>query len=134
MKQPLKEMLKKIGGAHLLKEYDDKVATYSSDLGDYIKILKPKINGWKFGMEHMTGSWYWEHPKFEDIIYATWGWEGKNQVPLQSSDGEDLGTIKLKLTPKESLEDQLDVKKDVKKYIQAMKKELPKLQKKLLEY
>ena len=118
----------------LLLEYDDKVAKYSSELGKYIKLLKPKINGWKFDEEYMSGSWYWEHPKFEDIIYATWGWEGKNKIPVESSDGQDLGTIKLKLTPKESLEDQLDVKKDVKKYIQAMKKEIPKLQKKLLEY
>ena len=55
-------------------------------------------------------------------------------IPLESSDGMDLGKIKLKLTPKESLENQLDIKKDVKKYIDTMKKELPKLQRKLLEY
>ena len=28
----------------LLLEYNDKVATYSNELGAYIKILKPKIN------------------------------------------------------------------------------------------
>ena len=118
----------------LLLEYNDKVATYSIKLGDYIKILKPRINGWKFDVEYMSGSWYWYHPKFEDVIYATWGWEGKNYIPVETSDGVSFKDIKLKLKPKESLEDQLDVKKDVKKYIQAMKKELPKIQKKLLEY
>ena len=113
---------------------NQKVENYSLELGDYIKILKPNIRGWKFGVERMTGSWYWEHSKFEDVVYATWGWSGKNAIPLQSSDGMDLGKINLKLKPKESLEDQLDVKKDVKKYINAMKKELPKIQKKLLQY
>ena len=113
---------------------NQKVENYSLELGDYIKILKPNIRGWKFGVERMTGSWYWEHSKFEDVVYATWGWTGKNAIPLQSSDGMDLGKINLKLKPKESLEDQLDVKKDVKKYIDAMKKELPKIQKKLLQY
>ena len=134
MKKPLKEMLKKIGGGHLLKEYNKKVENYSLELGDYIKLLKPKIKGWKFGVERMTGSWYWEHSKFEDVVYATWGWEGKNEIPLQSSDGEYLGRVKLKLTPKESLESKLDVKKDVKKYLDAMKKEFPKIEKKLLKY
>ena len=28
----------------LLLEYNDKVATYSNELGAYIKILKPKMN------------------------------------------------------------------------------------------
>tara|TARA_B100000287_G_scaffold395797_1_gene410923 strand:+ start:147 stop:518 length:372 start_codon:yes stop_codon:yes gene_type:complete len=118
----------------ILLEYDNKIAKYSSDLGDYIKILKPRINGWKFDVEYMSGSWYWEHPKFEDVVYATWGWEGQNKIPVETSDGKSLKSINLKLKPKESLEDQLDVKKDVKKYIQTMKKELPKIQKQLLEY
>ena len=118
----------------LLLEYNDKVAKYSLELGDYIKLLKPRVKGWKFDVEYMSGSWYWEHPKFEDVIYATWGWEGKNHIPLESSDGQDLGSIKLNLKPKDSLESKLDIKKDVKKYIQAMKKELPKIEKKLLSY
>ena len=118
----------------ILLEYDNKIAKYSSDLGDYIKILKPRINGWKFDVEYMSGSWYWEHPKFEDVVYATWGWEGQNKIPVEISDGKSLKSINLKLKPKESLEDQLDVKNDVKKYIQTMKKELPKIQKQLLEY
>ena len=114
----------------ILLEYDKKVAKYSDELGNYVKLLKPKIKGWKFGVERMTGSWYWEHSKFEDVIYATWGWEGKNEIPLQSSDNEYFGRVKLKLTPKESLESKLDVKK----YLDAMKKEIPKIEKKLLKY
>ena len=134
LKQPLKETLMKIGGKHLLKEYNDDVATYSNELGNYIRLLNPNIRGWKFGVEHMTGSWYWENRKFEDVIYATWGWEGKNQIPVETSDGESFKSIKLKLDPKKSLESKLDIKKDVKKYIDKMKKEIPKIQKKILEY
>ena len=118
----------------LLLEYDDKVANYSDELGNYITLLKPKVKGWSFSIQRMTGTWEWNHPKFEDAVYATWGWEGKNEIPLESSDGDDLGKIKLKLKPKESLESKLDVKKDVKKYLDAMKKEFSKIEKKLLEY
>ena len=117
----------------LLLEYNDKVAKYSDELGNYVKLLRPNIRGWKFDVERMTGSWYWEHKKIEPLVYATWGWDGRNMIALESSFGEDLGTAKLKLKPKESLKDQLDVKKDVKKYLDAMKKELPKIEKKLLK-
>ena len=72
--------------------------------------------------------------KFEDSVFATWGWDGKNQIPIESSDGHDCGTIKLKLTPKDSFKDKLDIKKDVKKYLDTMKKEFPKIEKKLLKY
>ena len=118
----------------LLLEYNDKVATYSNELGAYIKILKPKIKGWSFDVERMSGAWEWYHPKFEDSVFATWGWDGKNQIPIESSDGHDCGTIKLKLTPKDSFKDKLDIKKDVKKYLDTMKKEFPKIEKKLLRY
>jgi len=118
----------------LLLEYDKKVANYSDELGNYIQLLRPKVKGWSFSIQRMTGTWEWNHPKFEDAVYATWGWEGKNEIPLESSDGDDLGTIKLKLKPKESLESKLDVKKDVKKYLDAMKKEFSKIEKKLLNY
>ena len=118
----------------LLLEYDKKVANYSDELGNFIYLLKPKIKGWSFSIQRMTGTWEWNHPKFEDAVYATWGWEGKNEIPLESSDGDDLGKIKLKLKPKESLESKLDVKKDVKKYLDTMKKEFPKIEKKLLNY
>ena len=84
----------------LLLEYNDKVATYSNELGAYIKILKPKIKGWSFDVERMSGAWEWNHPKFEDAVYATWGWEGENnRIPYESSDGAYLGIGKLKLTP-----------------------------------
>jgi len=118
----------------LLLEYDNKVANYSDELGNYIQLLRPKVKGWSFSIQRMTGTWEWNHPKFEDAVYATWGWEGKNEIPLESSDGDDLGKIKLKLKPKESLESKLDVKKDVKKYLDAMKKEFSKIEKKLLNY
>ena len=134
MKQPLKEMLKKIGGGHLL-ENKAMVTYYSDALGNYIKQLRPTIRGWKFGIDRMTGSWEWENRKFENIIYATWGWEGKNEIPIESSDGEVFKAAKLKLTPpKEDTTDDKQLKKDAIKYINVMKKEFPKIQKKLLEY
>ena len=129
-KQPLRESLIKIGGGHLLKEYNDKVSKYSDELGGYIKLLRPNIRGWKFGEERMTGSWYWEHPKFEDVIYATWGWEGKNEIPLETSDGDAFKAVKLKLKASEP-EDEQNLKRDAKKYIDTMKKEIPKIEKKL---
>ena len=132
MKQPLKKMLKAIGGGHLLKE-DKMVTYYSGALGDYIYGLRPNIKGWKFDIERQTGSWEWSHSKFEDVVYATWGWEGKNVIPLESSDGLDLGTIKLKLKTSEP-EDEKNLKRDAKKYIDVMKKEFPKIQKKMLDY
>ena len=116
----------------LLLEYDKKVANYSDELGNFIYLLRPKIKGWSFSIQRMTGTWEWNHPKFEDAVYATWGWEGKNEIPLETSDGESFKAAKLKLKPKESLESKLDVKKDVKKYLDTMKKEFPKIEKKLL--
>ena len=64
---------------------------------------------------------------------------GRDNKVFKGSQDDKLGQylqkqFKLKLKPKESLEDQLDIKKDVKKYLDAMKKEFPKIQKKLLEY
>ena len=118
----------------LLLEYNDKVAKYSDELGEYLAQLRPSVKGWKFSIQRMTGTWEWNNRKFEDAVYATWGCEGKNEIPLESSDGDDLGKIKLKLKPKESLESKLDVKKDVKKYLDTMKKEFPKIEKKLLNY
>ena len=114
-------------------EYDDKVAKYSSELGKYIKLLKPKINGWKFDEEYMSGSWYWEHPKFEVVIYATWGWEGKNEIPVETGEGDSLPTIKQKFKGTDP-ENEKQLKIDAKKYIALMKKEIPKIEKKLLEY
>ena len=117
----------------LLLEYDAKVSTYSSELGNYIRLLSPKVKGWTFSIQRMTGTWEWNHPKFEDAIYATWGWEGKNEIPIETSDGESFKSIKLKLKVSEP-EDEKNLKRDAKKYIDAMKKEFPKIEKKLLEY
>ena len=77
LKQPLKETLMKIGGKHLLKEYNDDVATYSNELGAYIKILKPKIKGWSFDVERLSGAWEWYHPKFEDSVLSLKCWPFK---------------------------------------------------------
>ena len=123
----------------LLLEYNDKVAKYSDELGEYLTQLRPNVKGWKFSMQRMTGTWEWNHSKFEDAVYATWGWEGKNEIPVESSDGHDCGTIKLKLKlPKnvkgDDFSDEKQLKKDAKKYLDTMKKEFPKIEKKLLKY
>ena len=142
MKQPLKEMLKKIGGGHLLKEYNDKVATYSNALGNYIRALRFDIRGWQMDVEYHSGSWEWTNRKFENAFYATWGWEGKEEIPLETTDGDSFKAIKLKLNPKKIEKDDMDnsigykdqksLKRDAKKYIDKMKKELPKIEKEIL--
>ena len=132
MKQPLKEMLKKIGGGHLLTE-NKMVFYYMEHLGPYIQQLRPNIRGWKFVVERMTGSWEWTNRKFEPAVYATWGWEGRNEIPLESSDGEYFGEARFKLKASEP-EDENNLKRDAKKYLDVMKKEFPKIEKKILEY
>ena len=119
MKKPLKEMLKKIGGGHLLKE-NDAVVKYSDELGAYVAGLRPKIAGLKFSVEHNTGSWLWEDNKIG--IYATWGWEGKQEVPIEPDDQAGVvKTLKYKYTG--------DLKKDAKWYISNMKRYLPGIKK-----
>ena len=132
MKQPLKEMLKKIGGGHLLTE-NKMVFYYMEHLGPYIQQLRPNIRGWKFVVERMTGSWEWTNRKFEPAVYATWGWEGRNEIPLETSDGDVFKAVKLKLKASEP-EDENNLKRDAKKYLDVMKKEFPKIEKKILEY
>ena len=119
---------------YVLLEYNSKLSKYSDELGAYITQLRPNIRGWKFSIDRMTGSWEWENRKFEDAVYATWGWEGKNEIPVESSDGIHFKTIKIKLTPPKDTTDEKQLKKDAKKYIDTMKKEFPKIEKKLLEY
>ena len=132
MKKPLKEMLKKIGGGHLLTE-NKMVFYYMEHLGPYIQQLRPNIGGWKFVVERMTGSWEWTNRKFEPSVFATWGWEGKNEIPLETSDGDAFKAVKLKLKASEP-EDENNLKRDAKKYLDVMKKEFPKIEKKILEY
>ena len=134
MKQQLRETLIKIGGGHLLKEQSkDMVRTYSDALGNYIRALRFDIRGWQIDVEYNTGSWEWTNKKFNNVVYATWGWDGKNEIPLESDEGDNLGKIKLKLKASEP-EDEKNLKRDAKKYIDAMKKEFPKIEKKLLQY
>ena len=130
VKQPLRESLIKIGGGHLLKENKSMVFDYMEHLGPYIKQLRPNIRGWKFSVERMTGSWEWTNRKFEPSVFATWGWEGKNEIPLETSDGDAFKAVKLKLKASEP-EDEQNLKRDAKKYIDTMKKEIPKIEKKL---
>ena len=83
----------------------------------------------------MSGSWEWYSSKFKDVsIFATWGWEGRHEIPLETSDGDAFKAVKLKLTPPKDTTDEKQLKKDAKKYIDTMKKEIPKIEKKLLEY
>ena len=133
VKQPLRESLIKIGGGHLLKENKSMIMNYSDYLGAYLEQLRQNIRGWKLQVDNMAGSWEWYNRKFEDSIYATWGWEGKNEIPLETSDGESFKAAKLKLKASEP-EDEQNLKRDAKKYIDTMKKEIPKIEKKILEY
>ena len=117
----------------LINENRAMVTYYADHLGPYIKQLRPTIKGWKFGIEMNTGSWYWENRKFENVVYATWGWDGQNKIPLETDDGESFTAAKLKLKASEP-EDEKNLKRDAKKYIDTMKKEIPKIEKKILEY
>ena len=83
--------------------------------------------------EYHSGSWEWTNRKFDNAFYATWGWEGKNEIPIESDEGDDCGTIKQKFKGTDP-ENEKQLKIDAKKYIALMKKEIPKIEKKLLEY
>ena len=105
----------------LLFEYDDKIAKYSNELGAYIKGLRPRVGKLKFNIEPMTGAWEWEDNKLS--VYATLGWEGKKEVPIEiglAPDGHEGDMVKtLKYNPK------FDLKKDAQWYISNMKRYLP---------
>ena len=117
-----------------LLEGKKEIFKYKDTLEGYLKQLRPSIKGWKFAVDYMSGSREWYNNKFEDVIYATWGWEGRNEIPVETSDGESFKAVKLKLTPPKDTTDEKQLKKDAKKYIDTMKKEFPKMEKKLLEY
>ena len=104
----------------LLLEYDSKIAKYSDELGEYIRIMKPKIAGLKFDVERMTGNWVWEDNEIG--IYATWGWEGKKEVPIEPDDGGGV-VKKLRYNPT------FDMKKDATWYISNMKRYIPGVKK-----
>ena len=128
VKQPLRETLIKIGGGYLLKEQSrSMIMNYSDYLGAYLEKLRPNIRGWKFDIDRMAGSWEWSNRKFEEVVYATWGWEGKNEIPLETSEGNAWKAAKLKLKASEP-EDEKNLKIDAKKYLDVMKKELPKIE------
>ena len=128
-KQPLKEMLIKIGGGHLLNEKKDDYVDFEQyaqeDLGYYIQGLRPsvKVGGvtWKFDIDKQQGSWYWTSSKFEVDIYGTYGWNGKEQIEWEV-EGDKYLTDKYKA--------KYDLKKDAKWYIDNAKKSIPKVIKK----
>ena len=95
---------------------ENKLQKYSDELGKYIMLMKPRIAGFKFDVEYMSGSWLWE--KGDIAIYATYGWEGKKSVPIEDGDtGDVLKTLRYNYTG--------DLKKDAKWYISNMKRYLP---------
>ena len=69
----------------------------------------------------MTGSWEWFDKDLS--VYATLGWEGKKEVPIEigmAPDGHEGEMVKkLKYKPT------FDMKKDAKWYISNMKRYLP---------
>ena len=119
MKQPLKEMLKKIGGGHLLNE---------NKLQDYWDEITNEMDGKKIGkfwadVDMHTGGLSWGEPNSDFHIYATPAWEGKKYIEFEEGmTGKDLGKVPLKTTG--------DKKKDTKWYLATMKKHLPKIVKK----
>ena len=127
MKQPLKEMLKKIGGGHLLKEKKDDYVDFEQyaqeDLSYYIQGLRPSVKAggatWKFDIDRQQGSWYWTSPKHEVDIYATYGWNGKEQIEWEV-EGEKIGKP-------DKYKAKYDLKKDAKWYIDNAKKAIPKI-------
>ena len=104
---------------------ENKLQKYSDELGGYIMQLKPTIGSGafklKFSIERMTGTWAWAGRFIE--IYATLGWEGKKEVPIEIGYNErgDEGTVVKKLKYKPTF----DLKKDAKWYISNMKRYIP---------
>jgi len=129
MKKPLKEMLKKIGGAHLLNEkpnFDkEKLQEYWHDIiqdveGTMIKIGKDKYTA---DYDYHSGALSWGSMDSEVLLYMTPGYDGQNSIPVEDGNsGKFHGTIPLKTTG--------DVKKDTKWYVNTIKKALPKILKK----
>ena len=129
VKQPLRETLIKIGGGYLLKEQSrSMIMNYSDHLGAYLEQLRPNIRGWKFQVDNMAGSWEWYNRKFEDIIYATWGWEGRHEIPLETSDGDAFKAAKCKLTVGDP-ENEKEMKVNAKKYSKRRKGRISKTRK-----
>jgi hypothetical protein len=57
----------------------------------YFNILKPfvgkkKIGAWEFDMEPMVGTFVFEQPNSDKIVYATPYWEGLDGISIQIGD------------------------------------------------
>ena len=66
-----------------------------------------------------TGGWYWSSPKYEAVIYATYGWMGKEQVQWEV-EGDEFGKA-------DKYKAKYDLKKDAKWYINNAKKAIPQI-------
>ena len=126
MKKPLKEMLKKIGGGHLLNEGDEKLADYWNNIvqdveGEIIKIGKDKYTA---DYDFHSGALSWGSMDSEVLLYMTPGYDGVKYIPVEDGNsGKFLGKLPLKTTN--------DEKKDKKWYVNTIKKSLPKFIKKI---
>ena len=102
---------------HLISENKRDIIKYQAEFAAYLKGMKPRIAGFRWTEERMTGSWEWYNPRINIVVYATWGWEGKEQVPIEIEDGDVVKTLKYKHTG--------DLKKDATWYLSNMKRYLP---------
>ena len=88
-----------------------------------------KVAGFEFDIEWMSGSWRWD--KGGISIYATYGWENFQGIPIDVRGGDDVDTLystSIKMKPSG------DTNMDVKNYLKAMKKVLPRLFNKYKSY
>ena len=86
-KQPLKEMLKAIGGEHLLNE---------NKLQDYWEEITNEMEGQKIGkfwadVDMHTGGLSWGERNSDFHIYATPAWEGKKYIEFE--EGMTVGLL-----------------------------------------
>ena len=136
LKQPLREMLKKIGGGHLLTEGDDVLQDYWAELVSKIEgtMLSTSVGKFDADVDMNSGGLSWNGQEGdkpdgyeEDYVYifATPAWEGDKYITFEEGwgSGVKLGKVPLKTT--------MDKKKDTNWYLATMKKHLPKLVKKL---
>jgi hypothetical protein len=113
--QKLRKTIRKI-----IKEGKADVQKHSDELGAYLRIMKPKIAGFKFSIAFGSDAWEWSHPKLDDVVYATWGWEGKPTVPIEL--GHELGGDVIKTLKYNA---KYNLKKDAIWYLSNMKRYLP---------
>jgi hypothetical protein len=112
---------------HILNEQFRKYYGGTSGANTYFfYILKPflgkNIDGWKFYMEDMVGTFYFEKGKIS--VYATPFWEGADGVSVYAAD-EDYNSLGIEKTFPIKITG--DSKKDTDTYFKMMKSILSKL-------